>query len=259
MADLEKIPNSENLAEKERTSSFAAPEKNDNSIEKEVRSTSETRDVENAGIAPRPTGWQYKPIKLGPINLGWYASPSFQLVMVSFVCFLCPGMFNAINGIGGGGQVDAVTADQANIALYSFFCVVGFVSGSIVNRLGVKITLGIGGIGYCIYVASFLCYNHTANRGFNVFAGALLGFCAALLWTAQGAIMMSYPREVNKGKYIAVFWIIFNLGGVIGSLVSILVTRVFFKTTNSHRFLLARTSTILPVQSLTGLTPASSS
>ena len=210
MADREPAlqPTAEPVADKEITT---APE---------VNSGSETHDVEHAGVAPRPTGWQYKPLGLGPLGLGYYASPSFQLVMVSFVCFLCPGMFNAINGIGGAGQVDATTADQANIALYCFFCVVGFVAGSIVNRIGVKITLGIGGAGYCLYVASFLCYNHTGNRGFTVFAGAFLGFCAALLWTAQGAIMMSYPFEADKGKYIATFWIIFNLGGVIGSLVS---------------------------------------
>ena len=209
---------SEKEANPQPATEFVA-EKEINSSSPEVHSNSETKDVEHAGVTPRPTGWQYKLLKLGPLNFGYYASPSFQLVMVSFVCFLCPGMFNAINGIGGGGQVDSTTANQASIALYTLFCIVGFIAGSIVNRAGVKLTLSLGGVGYCIYVASFLCYNHTANSGFTVFAGALLGVCAALLWTAQGAIMMSYPREADKGKYIAVFWIIFNLGGVIGSLV----------------------------------------
>ena len=119
--------------------------------------------------------------------------------------------------------MDPTVANNANIALYSTFCVVGFSAGSIVNRLGVKITLSFGGIGYCIYVASFLAYNHTQNAGFNIFAGALLGVCAGLLWAAQGAIMMSYPKEKHKGKYISVFWIIFNLGAVIGSLVGLRV------------------------------------
>lgn len=31
--------------------------------------------------------------------------------------------------------------------------------------------------------------------------------------------MMSYPPEGAKGRYISWFWMIFNLGGVIGSLV----------------------------------------
>lgn len=38
-----------------------------------------------------PTGWKYKSLKLGPITIPWYASPESQLIVVSFVCFLCPG------------------------------------------------------------------------------------------------------------------------------------------------------------------------
>jgi hypothetical protein len=38
-----------------------------------------------------PTGWKYKSLKLGPITFPWYASPDSQLILVSFVCFLCPG------------------------------------------------------------------------------------------------------------------------------------------------------------------------
>jgi len=36
-------------------------------------------------------GWKYKTLKLGPFKLLWYASPEIQLILVSFVCFLCPG------------------------------------------------------------------------------------------------------------------------------------------------------------------------
>jgi hypothetical protein len=32
--------------------------------------------------------------------------------------------------------------------------------------------------------------------------------------------MMSYPTESEKGKFIGVFWAIFNLGGVVGAAVS---------------------------------------
>lgn len=131
------------------------------------------------------------------------------------------GMFNALNGLGGGGQQSAKASNDANTALYATFSVVGFFSGTITNTLGIKIALSFGGLGYCVYVSSYLCYNHTANYGYTVFSGALLGCCAGILWSAQGAIMMSYPPEQSKGRYISWFWIIFNLGGVIGSLVSV--------------------------------------
>jgi MFS family permease len=114
---------------------------------------------------------------------------------------------------------------KKNIALYSTFAVFGFFGGTFVNFLGVKATLSFGGIGYCIYALSLLLSVHFSVGGFNIFAGALLGVCAGLLWTAQGTIMISYPKEEDKGKYFGIFWGIFNLGAVIGSLVSFLLRR----------------------------------
>ncbi|KAL2149776.1 hypothetical protein VTH82DRAFT_8428 [Thermothelomyces myriococcoides] len=166
----------------------------------------------------RPKGWMYKGFSFKGKEI-WFASPIVQLLIVSMVCFLCPGMYNALTGLGGGGQLDPKPQNDANTALYSTFAVVGFFSGTIANVLGVKLTMAIGGLGYCIYAASFLSYSHNQNYGFVVFAGAFLGVCAGMLWTAQGTIMMSYPQEQQKGRYISYFWIIFNFGAVIGSLV----------------------------------------
>ena len=128
-------------------------------------------------------------------------------------------MFNALNSLGGGGQENHVAGDDSNTALYSTFAVVGFFAGTIVNTIGAKWALAFGGLGYVVYVSAYLCYNFTASIAYLTFAGALLGVCAGVLWAAQGAIMMSYPTEQEKGRYIAYFWMIFNLGGVIGSLV----------------------------------------
>ena len=51
-------------------------------------------------------------------------------------------------------------------------------------------------------------------------SGAILGIGASMLWVVQGAIMTTYVAESQKGRAIAVFWIIFNLGGGVGSLAS---------------------------------------
>lgn len=82
-----------------------------------------------------------------------------------------------------------------------------------------RLTLAFGGVGYCIYTISLVVSNHKDVSGFNIFAGALLGVCAGLLWTAQGTIMLSYPPEEEKGRYWGWFWAIFNVGGCIGALV----------------------------------------
>lgn len=64
---------------------------------------------EHVGQVQRPAGWMYKKF---PFMNTWYASPRIQLGMVAFVCFLCPGMFNALSGMGGGGKADPTTADK---------------------------------------------------------------------------------------------------------------------------------------------------
>ena len=61
---------------------------------------------------------------------------------------------------------------------------------------------------------------HPNASDFVVAAGAVLGLCAGMLWTAQGSMMMAYPTEMQKGLFIGIFWAIFNLGAVIGSAVA---------------------------------------
>lgn len=43
---------------------------------------------------------------------GWYITPMFQLIWVAAICFLCPGMFNALTGMGGAGMTDSTLVDQ---------------------------------------------------------------------------------------------------------------------------------------------------
>ncbi|KAF9219176.1 MFS general substrate transporter [Gyrodon lividus] len=172
--------------------------------------TSEDSGLQRPEIFERPKGWR-----------GIYYHPVLQVSLLGFVCFMCPGMFNALSGLGGGGQVN--TTDQANAssALYATFAFFGFFSGTINNVLGPRITLMFGTFGYSLYIASFLAVNTHPNAGnFVVIAGAILGVCAALLWTAQGSLMMAYPTEAQKGTFIGIFWAIFNLGGVVGSAVA---------------------------------------
>jgi hypothetical protein len=59
-----------------------------------------------------PDGWKYRQRRIFGLNIPWYASPKIQLLMVAFVCFMCPGMFNALSGLGGGGKTDATLADN---------------------------------------------------------------------------------------------------------------------------------------------------
>jgi hypothetical protein len=64
-------------------------------------------------------------------------------------------MFNALNGLGGAGQLNASASNASNSALYATFAVVGFFAGSVVNALGIRISLAFGGLGYCVYMSLF--------------------------------------------------------------------------------------------------------
>jgi len=188
--------------------------------EKTTGTESPPPEIHDEHVQPKDgPAWMYRRLNLGLFQVPAYASPKFQVVFVAFVCFLCPGMFNAVNGLGAAGQVGAHDINNASTAIYSTFSVVGFFAGSIANRIGLRLTLGLGGFGYALYIASILSYNHNQNAGFLIFAGTLLGVCAGLLWTAQGAVMLAYPPEGSKGRYISVSWMIFNLGAVIGALI----------------------------------------
>lgn len=159
-----------------------------------------------------------------PQRLGFakvYYNPTFQISMLGFILFMGPGMFNALNGLGAGGQIDSKTSANANVAVYATFAVVAFFAGSINNKLGSRLTLFLGSLGYSVYIGSYLTTDLHSNAGpFNIAAGALLGVCAGLLWTAHGSLSLAYPTEKQKGRYIAICWSIFNLGAVVGAATS---------------------------------------
>ncbi|KAJ1917114.1 hypothetical protein H4219_003375 [Mycoemilia scoparia] len=147
-----------------------------------------------------------------------YYSSRTQIVILGFVCFFCPGMFNALNGMGGGGQKDQTIGNNANTALYACFTVFGLTGGMFVNMFGVRLCMFVTGLFYALYSGSYIYLNNTGKGGFTIAAGALLGLACGIFWAAQGMIMMSYPREQEKGLFITIFWIIFNFGGVIGGI-----------------------------------------
>ena len=90
-----------------------------------------------------------------------------------------------------------------------------FISGHTCKRLGTSL------VEFSPIAVLSVVNIHSEAGGFMIAAGALLGLCAGLLWTAQGSLMLAYPTEDQKGTFIGIFWAIFNLGGVVGASVSL--------------------------------------
>ena len=216
----------------------------------------------------RPTGF-----------MGIYSLPVTQIVFLGFICFMGPGLFNALNGLGGGGQVTATTSANANSALYATFAFTSFFAGSVLsrivifslllnvlttssisNKLGPRLTLLIGSTGYALYVGSYLyvqqkcllrptthklpsvhlTFTRTPEASLSLpvrFWASVLAFSGLrkdpsccpipLVSSRRNSNLTSFSRcdectiEAQKGRFIAIFWSIFNLGGVVGSSVSL--------------------------------------
>ncbi|KAI0483476.1 putative MFS transporter [Xylaria cf. heliscus] len=169
-----------------------------------------TQDYEDASNQPHSS-------KL----VNFYAHPWTQILLISAICFCLPGIYNALSGIGGSGQVDPTVAANATVALLSTTAATAlFIVGPIFSWVGPRVCFLIGGWTYALYTGSLLHFNHHAEGAFVIASGAILGIGASFIWVVQGAIMTTYVDESQKGRAIAVFWIIFNFGGGIGSLVS---------------------------------------
>jgi hypothetical protein len=133
-------------------------------------------------------------------------------------------MWNSITG-----TVDALlesrqeVASNATAVIYGCFAASSLIAPAIANMAGPRATLFVGTLGYLLYVLSLLNfrYNTTAlGEALVLLAAACNGFCAALLWTAQGQLCMAYPTDNTRGFYLGLFWVIFNFGGVVGGVVT---------------------------------------
>ncbi|KAL6885519.1 hypothetical protein ACP4OV_010298 [Aristida adscensionis] len=120
-----------------------------------------------------PQGRVPEPPPAGKGGLLRYNSPLAQVSLLGLIYFCCLGMFMALSGLGGGGQLDNTASDNANTAIYACFAVFGVLGSAAHNLLGPRLTLLLGALTYPLYAASFLYYNHRHSQGFPVAASGL--------------------------------------------------------------------------------------
>ena len=180
---------------------------------------SATNPSEDEKLSARK-GWGYQPINFGHLHFPAFKSPSAQLTLLGLVFCFGPGLFCMLNGLGGGGLANPAPSNDALVANNVAIALVGFFAGPIVSKIGFRISLTLGGFGYVLYTSSLLTYQITGNGPFLITSGAVLGVLCSLLWTAQGAMLMSYPLPRYKGRYTSYVWTIFNLGAAGASLVT---------------------------------------
>eukprot|EP01071_Lankesteria_metandrocarpae_P003460 Lankesteria_metandrocarpae@DN2973_c0_g1_i1.p1 len=81
-------------------------------------------------------------------------SASVQVVIVGLLALCGPGLFNALQSLGGAGNENVYYANAANATLYATFAVFGYLGGPAFNLFGNKILMSVGGFTYAIYAAT---------------------------------------------------------------------------------------------------------
>ena len=140
------------------------------------------------------------------------------LGMIFFLIFLAYFMVQGYSANLFGPQLGSDTL----AVLYGFFTVFCFVSPSIVNTVGPRLTLFMGTLTYAILVLSSLAYMvGAAGSWVVILGGAINGVGSACTWTAQGRLMLQYADgERASGKVFQVFWSFFMGSAIIGGLVT---------------------------------------
>jgi len=143
-----------------------------------------------------------------------------QVVLMGLVFFGIPGAFNSIIGLNSGIPDKYTNAGYG--ILYFIFALGSLVAPALVNKFGPRMMMCLGGSVYVVFSSSLLLAGplHTIPLPFVTICASLVGFGAAVLWSGNGAMLLSYPTESSRASYIATFWIIFNLGAVIGGIQS---------------------------------------
>lgn len=151
----------------------------------------------------------------------WYRSTWCNALILGFCNFCAPGIWGAMNSLGGGGEESPWLVDAANALTFCLMVLTCALSGIFVKYLGIRWTLILGAAGYCPFAAGLYCNNRYQTQWFVLFGAACCGLGAGLFWMAEAAIALSYPEPYNQGKFLGL-WLTFRVGGqVLGGAVNL--------------------------------------
>ncbi|PWY89233.1 DUF895 domain membrane protein [Aspergillus heteromorphus CBS 117.55] len=152
-----------------------------------------------------------------PVKRVWYRTSLFNACVIGAVGFLAPGLWNAMNSLGAGGEEKPFLVNAANalvFALMGFFCLFG---GPIANRIGLKWTLLLGAAGYPVYAAGLYTNSKYGNVWLVLVGAVVCGISAGLFWASEGAIAIGYPEPSKRARYLNIWVWWRTMGPIIGN------------------------------------------
>ncbi|KAF2001514.1 MFS general substrate transporter [Amniculicola lignicola CBS 123094] len=146
-----------------------------------------------------------------------YRSPLFNVIIVGLISFTQPGIWNALNNTGAGGQQEPYLVNGANSLTFGIMVFGCSFFSILANKFGLKIILILGTLGYAPYSASLYVNNRYGTEWFVLFGGATCGLAASALWASEGAIALGYADIKDRGKFTGIWLGLRELGQLIGS------------------------------------------
>ncbi|TYJ55843.1 hypothetical protein B9479_003495 [Cryptococcus floricola] len=150
-----------------------------------------------------------------------YRSSFFQICVVSALAFCGPAMADAISGLGGGGQATPYTVNAATCASYCAVAVISLLGGPIASRMGIKGMLIAGASTFAINGSAYYVNSKYGVQWYLIFGRFLYGAGFGFWYVAEAAIILSYPEEGRRGKYLAIWVGSRNLGQLVGGSISL--------------------------------------
>ncbi|KAF2023482.1 MFS general substrate transporter [Setomelanomma holmii] len=135
----------------------------------------------------------------------WYRSPLFNVIIVGLISFTQPGIWNALNNVGAGGQQEPYLVNGANSLTFGIMVFGCSLFAMLANKFGLKNVLILGTLGYAPYSASLYVNNRYGTEWFVLFGGATCGIAASALWASEGAIALGYADIHDRGKFTGIW------------------------------------------------------
>lgn len=149
-------------------------------------------------------------------------TPTGQVAILGLIFLFIFTAYMTIQGFASQLYGPELGSNMAS-TLYATFTVACFFAPSVTNKLGSRLTLFLGALGYAALVLASLIYSVVQApwcKPIVVLGGGILGVGAALLWTAQGRIMLELSDGSDQGKLFSIFWALFNCSAVVGGLLT---------------------------------------
>lgn len=146
-----------------------------------------------------------------------YRSALFNVIIVGLISFTQPGIWNALNNTGAGGQQEPYLVNGANSLTFGIMVFGCPLFSILANRYGLRRVLILGTLGYAPYSASLYVNNRYGTEWFVLFGGVTCGIAASALWSSEGAIALGYGAVGDRGRYTGIWLGLRELGQLIGA------------------------------------------